>query len=96
MAVSPDHLILLIWSRVQRICISLLIPALLLSGCARWTYYQEGKTGIDVQRDQSECENRIETIPEQGRKVKVLPTDMQITECMKAKGYQYIKAPRTQ
>jgi hypothetical protein len=76
--------------------LTLLTLAFLLPGCTRWVYYQEGKTDLDVQRDQTECENRIEAIPEQGRKVRVLPTDMQITECMKVKGYQYIKVPRTQ
>lgn len=73
-----------------------IIWGLSISGCSPWMYYQEGKTELDVQQDQTECENRIQTVPEQGRKVRVLPTDRQITECMKEKGYQYVTTPQAQ
>ncbi len=66
---------------------------LVTSGCSEWRYYQPGKSSLETQGDQTECENRVQVLPEEGRKARVLPTDRQITECMKEKGYRYVKAP---
>lgn len=66
---------------------------LVTSGCSEWRYYQHGKGSLETQGDQTECENRVQVLPEEGRKGRVLPTDRQITECMKEKGYGYVKAP---
>ncbi|MBI3810238.1 MAG: hypothetical protein HY284_07245 [Nitrospirae bacterium] len=67
--------------------------AFVTSGCSEWRYYQHGKGSLETQGDQTECENRVQVLPEEGRKGRVLPTDRQITECMKEKGYGYVKAP---
>lgn len=75
------------------LALAFISAVLVTSGCSEWRYDQPGKSSLETHRDQTECENRVQVLPEEGRKTRVLPTDRQITECMKEKGYTYAKVP---
>lgn len=66
--------------------VSLLVVVLLLAGCGgRWV--QTGKSDLDAQRDEFDCENVIVTKHGGWQRVEPFTAGMEMAKCMQYKGY---------